>query len=226
MRRTTRFGVLCLAGGVALAAAAFAQDTASSQQTTTTTQQTTQVQANDEGVARTTKTTTVEGRVVRYEPGKTIVVLGPDNKPMTYTLSGDVNVPSDVAVGRDVSLDTLPSDGGAVTVNRITVKSVTSDGRIKTDTQTQTTDASGNQTTINSSSITGTVSAIQPGKSVTIMLPDKKTVIYTLDTSSVVPSDIAVGKTYTVQTTRTSANGPVVVRKITSTTTTKKTTVQ
>jgi hypothetical protein len=225
MRRTTRFGVLCLAGGVALAAAAFAQeDTASSQQTTTTTQQTTQV--NDEGVARTTKTTTIEGKVVRYEPGKTIVVLGPDNKTMTYTLSGDVNVPSDVAVGRDVSLYTLPSDGGAVTVSRITVKSVTSDGRIKTDTQTQTTDASGNQTTINSSSITGTVSAIEPGKSVTIMLPDKKTVVYTLDTSSVVPSDIAVGKTYTVQTTRTSANGPVVVRKITSTTTTKKTTVQ
>jgi len=42
-----------------------------------------------------------------------------------------------------------------------------------------------------------------------------------------VPSDIAVGKTYVIQTTRTSANGPMVVRKITSTTTTtKKTEVQ
>jgi len=52
-------------------------------------------------------------------------------------------------------------------------------------------------------------------------------VVYTLDASSVVPSDVAVGKTYTIQTTRTSANGPLVVRKITTTTTTtKKTSVQ
>lgn len=225
MRRTTQWGALCVAGGLALATAALAQDDASAQsQQTTTTQQTTQV--TDDGVARTTKTTTVEGKVVRYEPGKTIVVLGSDKKEMTYTLSGDVNVPADVQIGREVSLSTEPSDNGAIVVRRITTRSVTSDGRIKTDTQTQSTDVNGNQSTVNSSSITGTVSAFDPGKSVTIMLPDKKTVVYTIDTSSVVPSDVAVGKSYTIQTTRTSTNGPLVVRKIVSTTTTKKTTVQ
>jgi hypothetical protein len=228
MKRTTRFGALCVAGGLALGTAALAQDTSSSSsqqsQQTTTTQQSTQV--TDDGVARTTKTTTIEGKVVRYEPGKTIVVLGPDKKEMTYTLASDVNAASDVQVGREVSLSTEPGENGAVMVHRITTRSVTSDGKIKTDTQTHSMDANGNETTTNASSITGTVSAFEPGKSVTITLPDKKSVVYTLDTSSVVPSDIAVGKTYVVQTTRTSANGPMVVRKITSTTTTKKTTVQ
>lgn len=226
MRRTTHLGAWCMAGGLALASAAVAQDTAPAQdqQTTTTTHQTTQV--TDDGVARTTKTTTVEGKVVRYEPGKTIVVLGPDNKEMTYTLSSGVNASSDVAVGRSVSLSTEPSDNGAVTVSRITVRSVTSDGRIKTETQTRSTDANGNQTATSTTNITGTISAFEPGKSITVVLPDKKTVIYTLDNSSVVPSDLAVGKTYVLQTTRSTSNGPLVVRKVTSTTTTKKTTVQ
>ena len=225
MKRTTRFGALCVAGGLALGTAALAQDasSSSSQQTTTTSQST---QVTDDGVARTTKTTTVEGKVVRYEPGKNIVVLGPDQKEVTYTLATGVNAPADVQIGKEVSLSTEPGENGAVMVHRITTRSVTSDGQIKTDTQTRTMDANGNQTTTNATNITGTVSAFEPGKSVTFQLPDKKTVVYTIDNSSVVPSDIAVGKTYVVQTTRTSANGPLVVRKITTTTTTKKSTVQ
>ena len=93
MKRTTRFGALCVAGGLALGTAALAQDasSSSSQQTTTTSQST---QVTDDGVARTTKTTTVEGKVVRYEPGKTIVVLGPDQKEVTYTLATGVNAPA------------------------------------------------------------------------------------------------------------------------------------
>lgn len=227
MKRTTSLGALCLAGGFALTSVALAQDAAaqSKDKETTTTQQTTQV--TDDGLARTTTTTTVEGKVVRYEPGKTIVVLGPDNKEMTYILSTDISAPADVAVGRFVSLNTEPSDSGAVRVDRITVRSMTPDGRMKTETQTQSTDANGNQSTLKTTTITGTVSAFEPGKSVTVVLPDKKTVTYTLDTTSVVPTDLALGKSYTVQTTRTTANGPLVVRKITSTTTTtKKTSVQ
>jgi hypothetical protein len=222
MTRTTRLGAFCMVGGLALATAAWAQDTSAQSQQTTTTQQTTQV--TDEGSTRTTKTTTVEGKVVRYEPGKTIVVMGPDNKEVSYTLSTGATVPADVQVGRFVSLSTEPSANGPVMVSRVTVRSMTPEGQMKTETQTQSTDASGNQTMTKTTDITGTISAIEPGKSVTVVLPDKKTVVYTIDTSSVVPSDVAVGKTYTIQTTRTTANGPLVVRKITSTTTTKKTT--
>jgi hypothetical protein len=225
MKRTTRLGTLFAATGLALGVTALAQDASASQsQETTTTKQSTQV--TDDGVARTT-TTTVQGKVVRYEPGKTIVVLGPDNKQMSYNLASDVNAASDVQIGKEVSLSTEPGENGAVLVHRITTKSVTSDGRIKSETQTRTIDANGNQTTMNSSSITGTVSAFEPGKSITIQLPDQKTVVYSIDSSSVVPSDVSVGKTYTIQTSRTNANGPLVVKKITTTTTTtKKTDVQ
>jgi hypothetical protein len=222
MKRTTQLGALCVAAGLALGGTALAQDDAAAQSQQTTTKQTTQV--TDDGVARTTKTTTVEGKVVRYEPGKTIVVLGPDNKQMTYTLATDINAPSDVQIGKEVSLSTEPGENGAVVVHRITTRSVTSDGKIKSETQTRTIDPNGNTTSMNSTSTTGTVSAFEPGKSITIQLPDQKTVVYTIDASSVVPSDVSVGKSYTIQTTRTNANGPLVVRKITTTTTTKKTT--
>jgi hypothetical protein len=75
-------------------------------------------------------------------------------------------------------------------------------------------------TTTSNDSITGTVSAYEPGKSVTFVLPDKRTVVYTIDASSVVPSDIAVGKTYSVTTVKstTGSNG-MTVKKITTTTT-------
>lgn len=226
MKRTTQLGALCVVAGLALGTTALAQDDASSAQSQqqTTTKQTTQV--TDDGVARTTTTTTVQGKVVRYEPGKTIVVLGSDNKQMTYTLATDINAPSDVQIGKEVSLSMEPGENGAVLVHRITTRSVTSDGKIKSETQTKTIDAQGNTSSMTSTSITGTVSAFEPGKSITIQLPDQKTVVYTIDASSVVPADVSVGKTYTIQTTRTSANGPLVVRKITTTTTTKKTDVQ
>ncbi len=223
MKRFSKFGVLCVAGSFALVAAARAQDPANSQAQSTTTQVT------DDGTTRTTKTTTVEGKVVRYEPGKTIVVMGTDNKEVSYTLSTSVVAPPDIQVGRVVSLSTEPSEAGAVTVTRITTRSVNPDGSMKTETQTtssdgsmkktetqsQSTSASGDQTSVKMTTITGTVSAFEPGKSITVVLPDKKTVVYTVDTSSVVPSDLAVGKTYTVQTT-TTKNG-ILVKKVVST---------
>ena len=63
------------------------------------------------------------------------------------------------------------------------------------------------------------MTAYEPGKSVTFVLPDQKTVVYTIDTTSVVPSDIAVGKTYSVQTVKTTSGNGMVVKKITTTTT-------
>jgi len=68
------------------------------------------------------------------------------------------------------------------------------------------------------------VTAYEPGKSITFVLPDQKTVVYTIDTTSVVPSDIAVGKTYSVQTTKSSSGSGMTVKKITTTTTKTSTT--
>ena len=148
---------------------------------------------------------------------------------MTYTLSPTVIVPADIQVGRVVTLSTEPSASGPVVVTRITTRTVASDGSMKTETETRAQSATGEQTMTKSTtqsgvtSITGTVSAYEPGRSVTFLLPDKSTVVYTVDTNSQLPSDLAVGKTYVVETTRTTSSGPLVVKRITTTTTTKKT---
>ena len=78
MKRLSTFGVLCVAGSFALVAAARAQDPATNQ-TQSTSQQTT------------TKTTTIEGKVVRYEPGKTIVVRG-EQGPVSFALGTAANI--------------------------------------------------------------------------------------------------------------------------------------
>jgi hypothetical protein len=239
MKRTLNVGALCVAGTFALATAGLAQDTSLSQSTTTT--------------HSTTVEKPVSGRVVRYEPSKTIVVVGSDGREQTFQLNSSTSVPSDVVVGRTVSIVTEPSASGSgpAVVTRITTTSVGSDGSMKTETQThsidnpssssanpsgayesaspmssgQSSSQSTTQTTTTTSegAVTGTVTAYEPGKSVTFVLPDKRTVVYTINTSSEVPSDIAVGKTYSVTTVKSTsgANG-MVVKKITTTTTTTK----
>ena len=251
MKRTLTFGALCVAGSFAVATSALAQSSAS--QSTTTTQST----------SMSTSSKPIQGRVVRYEAGKSIVVVGADGREQTFPLTASVSAP-DVAVGRTVSIVTSPSaSGGAATVTRITTTSMGSDGSMKTDTETRTTNPDQSQSSSYSSTtapapsssmdssamsgqspdamsagqsttqsttkstttqssdgtITGTVTAYEPGKSVTFVLPDQKTVVYTIDTTSVVPSDIAVGKTYSVQTVKTTSGNGMVVRKITTTTT-------
>ncbi len=230
MKRWLTPTALCLAGSFALVAAAGAQDPSSSQNPATTT---TSTEVTDDGMTKTTKSTTVEGKVVRYEPGKTIVVVGPDSREVTYLLSSSVVVPADIQVGRVVTMSTQPSASGPVTVTRITTRSVASDGTMKTETQTHSQSPSGDkmmtksttQSTGVAAGMTGTVSAYEPGRSVTFLMPDKTTVVYTVDASSQLPSDLAVGKTYVVETTSTTTSGPLVVKRITTTTTTQKKTI-
>lgn len=220
MKLITKTSALCIGVCLAGATAAFAQDS------TTTTQKTTEVAAD--GSTRTmTKTTTVEGKVLRYEPGRTIVVMEADNREVSYPLAPTVTVPADIEVGRYVSLSTMPSDSGPMTVTRITTRSVTPDGNIKTETKTRGTKPNGDQVSSTSTSITGTVQSVQTGRSVTLVLPNKSTVEYTIDASSEVPTDLAIGKTVTVQTTRSTTGAPLLVKKMwmKQTTTTKKTSV-
>jgi hypothetical protein len=241
--KRVNLGALCVAGTFALATAGLAQDPSAS---STTTQST---------MHQTTVTKPISGRVVSYEVGKSIVVVGSDGREQTYQLTSSTSVPADVAVGRTVSIVTEPSasGSGSAVVTRITTTSVGSDGSMKTETQTHVNDSNASaanpstswetaspmssgqsssssqstttQTTSSSNdgSVTGTVSAYEPGKSVTIVLPDKRTVVYTIDTSSSVPSDIAVGKTYVITTVKpTSGGNQMVIKKITTTTTTTK----
>lgn len=189
----------------------------------------------------TTKTTTVSGEVVQYEPGKTIVIRDPNSKTVTYTLDSGLTVPADIQVGRKVTVYSSPIDG-SVRVQKITTYQTTSpDGTASTttevreepgntsgnasmpnppaqdnqSTQTQTT------TTTKTTRVMGTVRAYEPGQSITILGPGSKTTTYTITTDSQLPTDVAVGKQVTVETSVVS--GKPVARTVTYRTTTKTT---
>jgi hypothetical protein len=206
--------VLTLAAGLIAGAM-----TVAAQQTTT--EQTTQ-RNPDGSVQTTTKTTTVTGSVLRYDKGKSIEIRSADGKTMTYVLGPSVEVPSEVQVGRNVTISTEPaSDGsGPAVVTRIQTTSVNSQGQTKMTTERTETNASG-QTKTTTTTVYGTVTAFQPGQSISIEEPGQRTVTYMIDPSSELPSDLAIGKTVTIQTTTVSGSPNPVVRKITYRTTTK-----
>ena len=208
-RRVPTLAAALLAGAMTVAA----------QQTTT--EQTTQ-RNPDGSVQTTTKTTTVTGSVVRYDKGQSIEIRSADGKTTTYVLGPSVEVPSEVQVGRNVTISTEPaSDGsGPAVVTRVQTTSVNSQGQTKMTTERTETNASG-QTKTTTTTVYGRVTAFEPGQSISVEEPGQRTVTYTIDQSSELPSDLAIGKTVTIQTTTVSGSPNAVVRKITYRTTTK-----
>ncbi len=215
MKRNNILLALSLAAGLGYA------PFATSQQSTTTTKTT--EKSADGSTKITTKTKTVDGTVVSYEQGRTIVVRGSDDREITYTLAPDVAGTADVQIGRRVTLSTLPGEGGATLVTRITTTAVTPEGNLKTETETRATSPTGETSSSKTTTVTGTVASLEPGSMVTLTLPNNKTVVYTLDAASIVPGDLTVGRTVTITTTRGTADGQLLVKKITTKTTTKTT---
>ena len=187
-------------------------------------QEVTTKQTTYQNADRTTKTVTITGDVIRYEPGQTIVIRQPDRQEVTYTLGHDVTVPQDVQVGRRVTISTEPaSDGsGPAVVTRVTTTSVNANGQTKTTTEKTETNANGESTKTETTMVSGTVSSYEPGQFITITRPDNQVVKYTITKESQLPQEVAVGKTVTVQTM--TFNGSPAVRQVTVTRTKTKTT--
>ena len=100
--------------------------------------------ASDDSTTTTTTTrTTYKGSIVRFEPGK-VIVLHEGDRDVTYTLTPDIVVPSDVAVGRVVTLTTQP---GSTTVTRIVTTDTDDNGLPRRTTETRRMDEQGNMTT-------------------------------------------------------------------------------
>jgi len=135
----------------------------------------------------------VTGEVVRYEPGHVIVVRS-DKGEVTYMLTPTVTVPTDVRVGRTVSLYTEPGEGGSVLVKRVTTTSVTPEGNVKRTTEETRTHPSGVTTTTTTTTISGTVQAYEAGKSITVTRADGTQVTYVINDASQLPADMAVGR--------------------------------
>lgn len=150
----TRLASVALGAAAAVLVGQEKPATTSTQTTQTTTQQ------NADG---STTTVTVTGEVVRYEPGRTIVIRDPNKGEVTYTLEPSLTVPADVVVGRRVRIFTEPGDG-SVKVQRITTITTTSlpasaPSEAIQESVSSTTGASGRQTTTTTQSSSAAVAA-------------------------------------------------------------------
>jgi hypothetical protein len=165
--------------------------------------------------------TTVTGDVVRFEPGRTLVLRGGDRKEVTYTLTPDLVVPSDVSVGRHVTLFTEAGTGGTTLVKRVTMTSVTPEGNVKRTTQETRAYPSGDTNTTTTTTIDGVVQTYVAGKSITLTRPDNTTVTYVINDRSQIPGDLAVGKRVYIRTMPLTGSSDLAVERVTYTTKTK-----
>jgi len=159
-------------------------------------------------------TTVVTGPVVQYTPGQTIVVRDADGKMVTFSIGSGVQVPAGVQVGKTVSISSEPaSDGsGPATVSRIETTTVDASGQTKTTTERTEQSASG--TTRTTTTTYGTVTAYVPRSSITIEGPDHVATTYTVDATSELPQDIAIGRIVTIDTRTVQGSKSPVVRRV------------
>jgi len=172
-----------------------------------------------------TKYVTVDGDVIRYEPGRTIVIRGADNKEVVYTLAPSIVMPAEVKVGRRVTLYTeAGTNGGTQVVSRVTTTSITPEGAVKSTTEDTRVLPSGATTkTTTTTSTFGKVAAYEAGKTLTITRADGTKSTYLLNEKSTVPVDLVVGKSVSILPLATTSPGDPIAQTITYVTTTTKT---
>jgi len=163
----------------------------------------------------------LKGVVVRLEPGKVMVVRGPDMKEVTYTLSPDITIPAEVTVGHDVEFDTMRGTGDTWMVTKVTTTTLP-DGSVQRTTERTATDEMGNSATTRTTTIDGVVQTYAAGKSITLTRPDGTTVTYVVNDRSQIPTDLVVGKRVVIRTVPLTNSNDLAVEKVTYTTTKTK----
>ena len=201
MKKPRLLLMLAAAAGVcALASAQTSSDVPVDEHTTTTT----------------TTTRTFRGSVTRLDPGH-VIVLREDGREVSYILTPNVEIPAGVAVGREVTLTTEP---GTTNVTRIVTNDMDSEGRPRQTTETRQYDENGNMTTTRETTVYGTVSAYEPGKSITVEGKHGKKVTYVMTDASQAPSSIRIGKKVRIYTIPVRESEPPVVKRVVVTETT------
>ena len=156
-------------------------------------------QTETQTTTQTEKWITVDGEVVRYEPGKVIVIRGKDKAEVVYTLAPSVAVPAEVQVGRRVTLYTEPTGNGSTQiVRRVTTTSITAEGQTKSTTEETRTSPTGVTTKTTTTTTSGKIEAYVPGKTLTIIGANGSKVTYLITDKSKVPADLVIGKTVTI----------------------------
>ena len=175
-------------------------------------------QTSDQAAQVDTKTVTISGDIVRYQPGQVIVIRDKDGKEVAYTLTSSIAVPGDLQVGQKVTLHTERGvDGSPTTVSRIVTTSVNSQGNVKSTTDETRTTASGEVTKTRTTTTSGEVVKYEPGPAIVVREPSRGVVTYTLGPDVSVPADIQVGKQVTLITEPGAEGGATTVRRVTTT---------
>lgn len=145
----------------------------------------------------TTTTGAVTGEVVRFVPGKNIVLRSGDGE-VTYMLAPKVALPAEIQVGRTATVQFVPGPNGVSMVKRISTTTLSPDGQVRETTDITRTDPAGRVSRSTMSTFTGKVEAYLPGKSITVTDASGARVTYVLGADSPVPAEMVVGKEITI----------------------------
>jgi len=173
------------------------------------------------GLAAQTQTETltpqiITGEVVRYEPGKVLVVRGADGKEVIYALSPKVQVQQEVQAGRTVSVHIERGKDGATAVTRVTSTTVTPEGQIKRTTEETRIKPSGETTRSQVSTVTGEVVRYVPDRTIVLREAPGKETSFDLRPGTTVPTGIQVGQKVTLYT-EPGPSGTASVARVTTT---------
>ncbi|MGH9441182.1 MAG: hypothetical protein ACRD16_02795 [Thermoanaerobaculia bacterium] len=175
---------------------------------------TTYEKTQTDGSVTTTTRTSFSGPVVSYEPGHTIV-LREDGRTVSYMLSPSAEIPSDVAVGKVVTITTSPDSR---TVTRVVTTDTDMRGEPRQTTVTREESPSGSVTTTRETTTYGTVSSYDAGRSLTITDKHGKRVTYIVTDQSQLPTSVRIGKKVRIYTIPASNGSEQVVKRVTVTT--------
>ncbi len=142
----------------------------------------------------------VTGEVVRYEPGRVLVVRGADGKETIYALRPNVQVAQEVQAGRTVSVHIERGKDGATAVTRVTTTSLTPEGQVKRTTEETRIKPSGETTRSKVSTVTGEVVRYVPERTIVVRESPGKETSYDLRPGATVPTGIQVGQKVTLYT--------------------------
>jgi len=154
--------------------------------------------SGDTTTTTTTTTGAATGEVIRYEPGRTIV-LRSQGREVNYVLRPEVTVPAEIQVGRTATVQYEPGPDGTSMVKRVTTTSVDPQGQVKRTTETTRTDPyGGTARTTTTTTLSGRVEAYVPGRSVTVIDSSGNRATYMLSAETPMPAEMLMGKEVTV----------------------------
>jgi hypothetical protein len=173
--------------------------------------------ASDQAAAGTAATpTVVTGEVLRFEPGRLLVVRASDGRETTFSLTPAVVIPAEVQVGRTVSVHSEQGAGGMASVTKVTTTSLTPGGQLKQTTEETRTSPKGDVQK-KTTTVVGNVVSFEPGKTIVVRKSTGESVSFELAPSAVVPADVQVGKQVTLYTMPAQQGGTAVVSRVTTT---------